>query len=69
MNYQLLSRAAKLRFFAPCVKRYLSDHVVSRFMYIYPSEWDIALFLPTERFAKKTKSQVWADSKRMLRGV
>jgi hypothetical protein len=69
MSYQLLSNAAKLRFFEPCLKRYLIDHVGSKFMYVYPSEWDIALFLPTERFAKKTKSQVWADSKRMLGGI
>jgi hypothetical protein len=37
-------------------------------MYIYPSEWDVALFLPTERFAKKSKTQVWAESKKMFRG-
>lgn len=69
MSYQLLSQTAKLRYFSPCIKRYLTSHLASKFIYVYPSEWDIALFLPTERFAKKTKSQVWADSKRMLRGV
>jgi hypothetical protein len=37
-------------------------------MYVYPSEWDIALFLPTERFEKATTSQVWADSKKKVRG-
>lgn len=68
MNYSLLQSVAKLRYFAPCVKHYLDDHVQSRFMYIYPSEWDVALFLPTERFVKATKTQVWADSKKMFRG-
>lgn len=66
MNYQLLTNVSKMRFFAPCVKHYLNEHVRSKFMYVYPSEWDIALFLPTERFAKKSKTQVWAESKRML---
>lgn len=66
LNYQLLRSVSTMRFFAPCVKHYLDDHVRSRFMYVYPSEWDIALFLPTERFAKKNKTQVWADTKRML---
>jgi len=66
LNYQLLTSIAKLRFFSPCVKHYLNEHVRSRFMYVYPSEWDIALFLPTERFTKKSKTQVWNDSKRML---
>lgn len=66
MNYELLTRASNLFYFKPCVKHYLTPHVRSKFMYIYPSEWDIALFLPTERFAKKTKAQVWAESKRTL---
>jgi hypothetical protein len=45
------------------VKQYLFSQMNSRFMYVYPSEWDIALFLPLERFSKATKSQVWAESK------
>lgn len=66
MSYELLVGAQKLRFFKPCIKHYLDNHVNSRFMYVYPSEWDIALFLPTEQFTKKNKTQVWAESKRML---
>lgn len=66
LNYQLLTSIAKLRFFSPCVKHYLNEHVRSRFVYVYPSEWDIALFLPTERFTKQSKVTVWNDSKRML---
>jgi len=66
LNYELLKSVSNLKFFAPCVKHYLDDHVRSRFIYVYPSEWDIALFMPTERFAKKTKTQVWNESKKML---
>lgn len=66
MNYELLTRASKLHWFKPCIKHYLTQHVQSKFMYVYPSEWDIALFLPTERFVKAKKNQVWMDSKRML---
>jgi hypothetical protein len=66
LNYELLAKASKLRWFTPCVKHYLNTHVQSKFMYVYPSEWDIALFLPTERFEKAKKNQVWMDTKRML---
>lgn len=66
LNYELLTRASKLRWFQPCLKHYLTAHVQTKFMYVYPSEWDIALFLPTERFIKAKKNQVWMDSKRML---
>ena len=66
MNYELLVKTAKLRWFAPCVKHYLTNHMRSKFMYIYPSEWDIALFLPTERFQKANKTEVWNNSKKIL---
>ena len=66
MNYQLLQQASSLKFFQPCVKHYLNKHVKSKFLYVYPSEWDIALFLPTERFEKQKKSAVWANSKQLL---
>ncbi len=66
MNYSVLSNAAKFKYFAPCVKHYLNEHVRSRFLYVYPSEWDISLFLPLERFQGATKQQVWADSKKLI---
>jgi hypothetical protein len=62
LSYSMLNRAAKFRYFKPCVKQYLFDQTQSRFMYIYPSEWDIALFLPTERFQKATKGSVHSQS-------
>lgn len=68
LSYSTLQRAAKFRYFAPCVKQYLKNQMDSRFLYIYPSEWDIALFLPTERFQKATKTRVHAMSKQMLTG-
>lgn len=66
LNYKLLNSSAKLRYFEPCVKHYLNEHVKSRFMYIYPSEWDIALFLPTARFQKRTANFVHAQSRKMI---
>ena len=66
INYQILSKAAKFEPFKPCVKRYLTSQVQSRFMYVYPSEWDIALFLPTERFVGASKSTVWSQSKKKI---
>jgi len=66
LSYKALSGAAKFRYFEPCVKQYLFSHLESKFMYVYPSEWDIALFLPTERFKKQSKTQVYANSKKMI---
>lgn len=65
-NYNILNSASKYKYFAPCVKHYLTEQVRSRFLYVYPSEWDIALFLPLERFQGASKQKVWAESKKLI---
>jgi hypothetical protein len=67
LTYGILSGAAKYKAFKPTFKRYLSNHVRSRFIEITSSEWDIALMLPLQRFEKASSSKVWADSRRMAR--
>lgn len=66
MNYSLLTSASKFKYFKPCIKHYLNDQLRSRFLYVYPTEWDIALFLPLERFVGASKQKVWADSKKQF---
>lgn len=66
-SYNLLNSASKFQYFRPTVKRYLTTHLRSRMLYIPEEQWDIALFLPTERFRKKKKNQVWRDSRQMIR--
>ena len=48
----------------PCVKRYLGSNVRSNTVRINSDEWEIAIFLPVERFQKEKKSVVWNDSKK-----
>lgn len=62
MSYNLLSKASRFKYFKPTFKHYLSNHVKSRFIYITPSEWDIALMLPTQRFQKANVGKVYSDS-------
>jgi hypothetical protein len=50
VTYEILQRTWKLRWYRHCIKRYLSNHVRSRFIYVPPSDWDTALFLPVENF-------------------
>lgn len=66
MSYDILNSSSRFRYFKPCVKRYLTSQMRSQFMYIYPSEWDIALFLPLERFQGASKATVFKDSKRLI---
>jgi hypothetical protein len=66
LSYDLLNSSAKYKYFEPCVKKYLKSHVRSRFLLIPSNEWDIALFLPLERF-NVNKSVVYQNSMHSLR--
>ena len=66
LTYEVLAGASKYRYFRPCVKRYLTSHVRSRYLKIESSEWDNIIFLPLERFEKANRKQVWADSKQKV---
>lgn len=68
MSYNVLKGAQKFKLFKPTFKRYLTSQVRSRFVQIEPAEWDIALFLQTEQFIGASKTKVWADSKKIIRG-
>lgn len=69
LSYGLLNGTAKYKEFKPTVKHYLTNHVVSKMVYVNPTEWDIALFLPVEKFVGATKTQVWNDSRKIIRGT
>ena len=64
ISYQLLNKASKFKYFSPCVKHYLWSQVVGQYLNVEVQNWDIALMLPTERFAGRgvTKQKVWAES-------
>lgn len=67
-SYSILSGASKYKEFKPTIKHYLTTNIRTRLVYINPAEWDIALFLPSERFEGASKTAVWADSRKIIRG-
>jgi hypothetical protein len=66
LTYKMLENASKFKYFKPCIKHYLSDHVRSRFATVQAPEWEIATFLPTADFQKATTRQVYKDSRAMM---
>ena len=64
ISYDYLKRASSVFEAQPCIKRYLFSHVQSRFLEITADEWDIAVMLPVESFAKASKEKVWTDSRK-----
>lgn len=66
ISYSILKSQSNLSYYKPCIKKYLFTHVQGAFNSIPPTEWDIALFLPTENFKKQSKEYVWGESKRIM---
>lgn len=67
INYGILKGAAKFKAFKPCIKHYLYAHVRSKYYTVPFAEWEMMLFLPTERFEKAGKSRVWRDSRKIAK--
>lgn len=66
LSYSLLSTTAQLRGFAPCFKHYLFDHVNSKTVEVLPSEWEIALFLPSDSFINETNFSIWQKTRSLI---
>ena len=66
LTYNMLKGFAKIKRAKPTVHRYLSSKINSKFVLVNADEWEVALFLPVERFKKANKKQVWAHSGEMF---
>jgi len=64
INYQKLKSISKLKAFRPCFKHYLTSQVDSKIALVQPTEWEIAVFLPTQQFMKANQRTVWAQSRK-----
>ena len=62
LTYNMLKGFTKIKRARPTVHRYLNSKVNSKFVLVNADEWEVALFLPVERFKKASKKQVWAHS-------
>jgi len=66
ISYNILNQVSRYRFFRPCLKRYLISHVRTKFFYIEPNEWDMALFLPIDRFVGSNINAIYRDSRNRI---
>lgn len=49
LSYKLLSSSRRYKAFEQCVKRYLSQNILSSLIYIEPNSWDTAMYLPSAK--------------------
>jgi hypothetical protein len=64
MRYKTLKGVTKYKEFKPCFKHYLMSHVESRIVRVPMTEWQIAIFLPTEQFKNVKAQSVWRYSRK-----
>jgi hypothetical protein len=69
LTYKTLRNFARFKGAKPCLKRYLYAHIESQYVKIDAPDWEIALFLPVENFAKKGKTHVWKESEEIIAGT
>lgn len=67
ISWNIVQSASRSREYLPCVKRYLYSHLRSQIHLIEPEEWNIAVFMPTDRWAKANKTRVYQDSLQKIR--
>lgn len=68
VKYTTLLNDQKLFYYTPCIRKYKSRNVGNLVYKIPAHEWEPVLFLPTEKFVKEKKQDVWAESSKKLRG-
>ena len=66
LSYKILQGVTKFRYYKPCLKHYLTQHVKSRLARVQAPEWEIATFLPTADWAKASSNQVYKQSRAMI---
>ena len=65
LEYSYLTRAAKMKYFKPCFKHYLTKQVEGKLALVPAPEWEIATFLPTAQW-QGDKNKVYTDSRKMI---
>lgn len=68
ISYNYLTRAAKMKYFKPCFKHYLTSQVEGQLAMVPSPEWEIATFLPMAQW-QGNKNQVYKDSRRIIANV
>jgi len=66
VTYSTLKATAKFKYFKPCIKHYLTNHVRSKFAEVQAPEWEIATFLPTADWQKTSAQAVYTSSRKMI---
>lgn len=69
LSYKLLKNASKYKQFKPCFKHYLNAHITSKLKMVSAAEWEIALFLPAQKFVGASAARIWGESRTQFSSI
>ena len=62
LSYAIIRDASRFKALKVCYREYLLSHMQSRIIKIAAADWEKVMFLPLQKFQKKSASQIWSDS-------
>lgn len=66
LTYGMVKSISKYKLLKPCIKKYIKKRILSKLILIDADEFEMAVFLPTQRFLKKSDTEVWRESRKMV---
>jgi hypothetical protein len=67
VSYDMLKGAVKYKWYRPCFKRYLGNHLKTTPILIPVADWHAAVLLPTQKFVGASRQAVYKDSLRIAK--
>ena len=67
VSYNILKGATKYKWYRPCFKRYLGNHLKSTPVLIPVADWHAAVLLPTQKFVGASRQAIYKESLRIAR--
>jgi len=61
-SYGVLNANEVSKYYAPCIRRYLTSQVRSNYVLIPAEDWLSAALLPTERFVGASSAKIWKET-------
>ena len=59
ITWDRINRKLQLQELKKTVKSYLTSHIRSRFLNLNQEDWDLAVWIPSDRFKKARRKRVW----------
>ena len=66
ITYDFLKTSSRMKYFRPCLKRYIGGRIGRGIRVVPYKYWDVAAMLPSQQWVGATGNTVYADSRRII---